>query len=156
MADEYEILPHQLLQDLKYEVEALKKKLTQPDTKSNELILEIESLKDSLHELQDIFKRALEENKGEDLAGTVRVLKEKVEAVVMQNETIAKALLAISERMDEQRTPVRAAAPSLMSQHTIGMPEMPGPMRMAPRPQMGPMDMPPPPPPSDKKRGLFK
>ena len=156
MADEYEILPHQLLQDLKYEVEALKKKLTQPDTKSNELILEIESLKDSLHELQDIFKRALEENKGEDLAGTVRVLKEKVEAVVMQNETIAKALLAISERMEEQRAPLRAAAPSLMSQHTIGMPEMPGPMRMAPRPQMGPMDMPPPPPPSDKKRGLFK
>ena len=58
--DEYEILPHQLLQDLKYDVEALKKKLTQPDTKSNELILEIESLKDSVHDLNDIFKKALE------------------------------------------------------------------------------------------------
>ena len=44
MADEeYEILPHQLLSDLKYDVEALKKKLSQPDAKANELILEIES-----------------------------------------------------------------------------------------------------------------
>ena len=35
---EYEILPHQLLSDLKYDVEALKKKLDQPDSKANELI----------------------------------------------------------------------------------------------------------------------
>ena len=42
MTQEYEILPHKLISDLKYDVEALKKKLTQPDAKANELILEIE------------------------------------------------------------------------------------------------------------------
>ena len=59
--EEYEILPHQLLSDLKYDVEALKKKLTQPDNKINELILEIESLKDSIHELNIVFEKALQE-----------------------------------------------------------------------------------------------
>ena len=61
--EEYEILPHQLLSDLKTEVEALKKKLTQPDAKANELILEIESLKDSVHELNVVFEKAMEEMK---------------------------------------------------------------------------------------------
>ena len=55
--DDYEILPHQLLADLKYDIEALKKRLSQPDSKMQELILEIESLKDSIHELNTVFKR---------------------------------------------------------------------------------------------------
>jgi len=87
MADEeYEILPHQLLSDLKNEVEALKKKILQPDTKANELILEIESLKDSIHELTNIFKKALEETKEEDLTRVIKAVNEKMEAVISQNE----------------------------------------------------------------------
>ena len=157
MADEYEILPHQLLQDLKFEVEALKKKLLQPDAKSSELILEIESLKDSLHDLQELFRKALEENKGDDLGMVVKVLREKVEAVISQNETIAKALLAISDRLDEVVTKQVLRPVVAPAQHVMGMPEMPGPARMAPRPQFSnSMDIPPPPPSIDKKRGLFK
>lgn len=102
MADEdYEILPHQLLADLKYEVEALKKKLTQPDAKVNELILEIESLKDSIHELNVVFEKALQETKEEDISKIIRTINERMEAVVSQNETIAKGMIAISDKLDD-------------------------------------------------------
>ena len=65
--EDYEILPHQLLSDLKGDVEALKKKLSRPDSKANELILEIESMKDSVHDLNELFNKALEDQKEEDI-----------------------------------------------------------------------------------------
>jgi len=108
MADEeYEILPHQLLSDLKNEVEALKKKILQPDTKANELILEIESLKDSIHELTNIFKKALEETKEEDLTRVIKAVNEKMEAVISQNE--------IMSGRDQHRPEIIPAA------HTLGI-----------------------------------
>src|SRR3989344_9560500 len=91
---DYEILPHKLLSDLKYDVEALKKKLTHPDAKAVELILEIESLKDSIHELTSIFERAIEETKAEDLSKTI---KDRLDSVIKQNETIARGMIAKSE-----------------------------------------------------------
>ncbi|HLC91362.1 MAG TPA: hypothetical protein VJI15_06365 [Candidatus Nanoarchaeia archaeon] len=177
MAEEdYEILPHQLLQDLKFEVESLKKKLTQPDSKSNELILEIESMKDAIHELNSVFQKALAETKGEDVGKTIKTLKDKTEMVVSQNETIAKALIAISDKLDrfmQENKAVKQPQRMPQVQHTMGMPSIPGPGRMAPPPEMfsSPMGMPqmpsmampsamsgmPPPPPSPSRRkGLFQ
>ncbi|MDP3989608.1 MAG: hypothetical protein Q8Q01_00185 [archaeon] len=177
MADEeYEIIPHQLLSDLKFEVEALKKKLTQPDAKINELVLEIEGLKDSIHDLHTIFQKALEEVKGDDLGRTVSLLRERMETISRQNETIAQGMVAISEKVDDwmrssssQKAPPtqrptsqmpptdmqspRMGMPSSMArpQHQLGMPPIRGPARVAPSP-MPPMtsgmpDLPPPPPP---------
>ncbi len=102
MADnEYEILPHQLLEDLKFDVEALKKKLSEPEAKANELILEIETLKDSIHELNSVFSKALDETKEEDVYHSIKTLNERIDAVVTQNETIAKGMIAISDKVDE-------------------------------------------------------
>ncbi|MBU0457621.1 MAG: hypothetical protein ABH824_00045 [Nanoarchaeota archaeon] len=174
--DEYEILPHQLLSDLKYDVEALKKKLTQPDTKINELILEIESMKDSIHELNVVFEKALEETKEEDVSKIVRTLNERLETVVSQNEIIAKGMIAISDKLEDFMQKQSTTAGGMMqrpiapAQHTIGMPSMSGPGRVAPRPEqamesppmmMGEMNFPPPPPNANggakKSRvGLFK
>lgn len=173
--DEYEILPHQLLSDLKSEVEALKKKLTQPDTKMNELILEIESLKDSVHELTVIFQRALEEAKQEgDITKVVQQLTGRIDDVVRQNETIAKGMIAISDKLEDFMSKQSSSiAPPLgmmprpaSMQHTMGMPPMLG--RAAPMPPsmdasfMGSpgddLDLPPPPPKNiagKKKVGLF-
>lgn len=152
--EEYEILPHQLLQDLKYDVESLKKKLTHPDRKAEELILEIESLKDSIHELTLIFQKALEETKDENLTAVVKTVNERMEAVVSQNETIAKGMIAISDKLEDwmNHASAKPAAPSV--QHTMGPPPMAGP-RMAPMPSMGGMP-PPPPAPGKKRTGLFK
>lgn len=168
MTEDYEILPHQVLQDLKGEVEQLKKRLMQPDAKMNELILEIESMKDSIHELHAVFQKALDEAKGEDVSTTIRTLKEKVENVVSQNETIAKALIAISDKIDdftsnrEVRPMARPGTPFQVPamQHNFGAPMMPGPARTAPPPMMAPpgmgMGMPPPPPSASKRKGIFQ
>jgi len=172
--DEYEILPHQLLADLKDEVEALKKKLTQPDTKVNELILEIESIKDSIHELNSIFQKAMQETKEEDPARTLKLLQDKVGTVLSQNEVIAKGMVAISDKLEDwmrkqgQAKPGIASAPSASPMSFSGTsmaPPLPmaGP-RFAPRLEMNfsnpnaDLDFPPPPPSlSGKKRasGLF-
>jgi hypothetical protein len=161
--NEYEILPHQLLQDLKYDVEALKKKLSQPDAKVNELILEIESLKDTIHELTNIFHKALDTAKDDgDVTKTVSILKEKMEAVVTQNETIAKGMIAISDKLEDWMgnsggASVRPSGPP--PQHSMGVPSEHGPSRMAPMPSMQPPSAPqmdfPPPPPGGKRKGLF-
>lgn len=182
--DEYEILPHQLLADLKSDVEALKKKLTQPDNKADELILEMESLKDSVHELTSIFQKALEATKEEDVSKSMKVFNEKINNIVSQNETIARGMIAISDKLEDfmakqsgQPAPalVIAQAPQIAVKHTIGAPVAGGmPGRVAPVPPMPPgMDYPigpgpadsgnfdfPPPPPgmAEKKKriGLFK
>jgi len=172
MDDDYEILPHKLLEDLKYDVEALKNKLSQPDNKIQELLLEIESLKDSLHELTAVFNKALEQSGEEDLG---KLLK----SVVSQNETIARGMIAISDKLEDfmgrnkatimpttMPRPVSASLPPAAHQqaytgvrHTIGMPPTSGPGKVAPMPQMPGMsfgidnDFPPPPPGMAKKRG---
>src|SRR3989338_3790848 len=154
--DDYELLPQQVIADLKYEVEALKKKLTQPDAKANELILEIESMKDAVHELNMVFEKALQQMKEEDVSKTFQSLLEKLDTVVSQNETIAKGMIAISDRLDDF---MNKQGRSSMPQVTMGPPSMPG--RVAPRPEAAamqmPSDFPPPPGPSGRKPrvGLF-
>lgn len=168
--EEYELLPHQLLADLKDDVEALKKRLAQPDTKINELILEIESLKDSIHELNSIFQQAMQQTKEEDPARTLKLLQDKVGTVLTQNETIARGMVAISDKVEDwmrkQGAIKLAVAPVAASGPQMSM-APPTPMtgpRFAPRPEMNfsapnaDLDFPPPPPNlSGKKRasGLF-
>ncbi len=181
--EEYEMIPHQLLSDLKYDVEALKKKLTQPDNKSNELILEIESLKDSIHELNMVFQKALEETKSEDPLQEITQINTRINDVIKQNETIAQGMIAISDKLEEFMTkssePVerKISAPTSMVpgaanpdvHHTMGPPVPPGPGKVAPPPQamaatnpnVGEpiIDFPPPPPSANggkKRLGLFK
>ena len=165
---DYEILPHKLLEDLKYDVEALKKKLSHPDAKMQELLLEIEMLKDSIHDLNDIFRRALETTKGDDPSGSMKVVTEKLSAVVSQNETIAKGMIAISDKLEDwmnKTAGLPAAQPSVptsspasmmprmppSAQHSMGPPPQ---GRAAPPPGGIDMDMPPPPP-GKKRKGLF-
>ena len=169
---EHQPLPQNyLMLDLKHEVEALKKKLSQPDTKSQELVLEIESLKDAVHKLDAIFEKALKEMKEEDFSKTLHDLMEKVTALTSQNQALAQGMTAWSDKLDAlvgRPMPRPAAGPSML-QHTMGTPMMPG--RFAPRPEMAAPSMPPampattseaagfpppPPAPTGKKRvGLF-
>ncbi len=181
---DYELLPHQVLSELKQDIDALKKRLSQPDAKLNELMLEIESLKDNIHELNAIFQKVLDGTRTEDPSLTLRTTIEKLDAVVSQNETIARGMIAISDKLGDfmAKQGVGLAIPRGPSaypvQHTMGMPTSPGPGRMAPRPSMmmggaqpaamissnqqsqSPLedfDLPPPPPnPGAKKRvGVF-
>jgi len=157
--DDYEILPHKLLEDLKFDVEALKKRLTEPDTKSNELILEIETLKDSVHELNTIFKEALEETKEEDVFKSIQLLNERMDAVVTQNETIAKGMIAIADKVDGFMDNFQKAPRPQMSSMAQSAPPMNNFSQRAP-PGMPPApgDMPPPPSPNGngkRRKGFF-
>lgn len=164
--DENEVLPSQLLVGLKNEVEALQKKLAQPDAKANELILEMESLKDSIHDLTNLFQKALEETKEEDLSKVIKTVNERLDTVVSQNETIARGMIAISDKVEDWINKQRGSSPmtsapamgqgqSAPVYHSMGMPQMGS--RNAPRPMGGAPDLgdlPPPPPQMNKKRTL--
>ena len=168
--EEYELLPHKLLADLKDDVELLRKKLNQPETKINELILEIESMKDSIHELNTVFAKALEDTGEEDPHKTIKILENKVETILTQNEIIAKGMVAISDKlehfMNQQTTvpqkivsPQQTSSPMSSMQHSMGPPAMPGPRTAPPAQMQSPgagLDFPPPPPSAAaKKRGIF-
>ena len=170
---DFEFFPQKLIADLKYDVEALKKKLSQPDTKIQELILDIESLKDCIHDLNNIFQKAIELSKDEDPTQKLQQLTSKIDEVVTQNETIAKGMIAISDKLEnfmsknQAPTPQSRSAPNTNIQHTMGMPALPRSRTAPPLNFEEPfkasdsMDLPPPPPRgkfSDKKRligGMF-
>jgi phage shock protein A len=167
---EHRTLSHETLSDIKYDVDALKKKLHHPESQTQELILEIESLKDSVHEMNEIFKRALKEVKEDDASRTLKIITERLEAVVTQNETIAKGMVAISDKLEDfmHNQGASSIGGSVASgRHIMSAPSMPGTSRNAPLPQMsspsfsgmGGSSLPPPPVYSDterKKLGLFK
>lgn len=158
---EHEHLPHSVIVDLKHDVEALKNKLSQPDTKSHELILEIESLKDAVHQLNVIFEKALKEVKEDNLTDMLRSLTERLNAVVTHNETMAQSMSLLSDKVDSLMRMNRSSGsgmPSMGVQHSMGTPAMSG--RVAPRLDMSssmPAGFPTaPPPPGNRKRvGLF-
>ena len=163
---EHEHLPHSLMVDLKHDVEALQKKLAHPDAKAHELILEIESLKDAVHQLNVIFEKALKEMKEEDITKNFKNMMEKVNMLAAQNETIAQGMVAVSEKLDTfmtrqlGRTIGQPSTSGVQVQHAMGAPAMLG--RIAPRPEMSMPSAseqggfpPPPPGPSKKRVGLF-
>ncbi len=176
-SDDYELLPQQVIQDLKYEVEALKKRLSAPDAKINELILELESMKESMHDLHSIFQQALAEVKGDDNTHSKKLddSSSKIDILMQQNETIAKGMVAIADKVDDfvskqNRSPMQMptqgnfqpqnyTSQSPSPQINMGMPPMGGPSRMAPQPNFAELppltpsasgqdedDFPPPPP----------
>ena len=155
MAEDYELLPHKLISSLKEDVELLKNKLSEPDSKVNELVLEIESLKDSIHELHLVFQKALENTKENDVFETIQQIERQIKKTVEQNETIAQGMVAISDKVDEfinksaQPHPAfHAPRPAHLLTPNVSPPSMP--RQMTPpihTPGMpSPSHMPPPPP----------
>ncbi len=169
--DEYEMIPHKLLADLKYDVETLQKRLTQPDSKVEELLLELENVKSAVHDLTTVFTKALEEIKDDgDLGKKMELIVEKLDAVVSQNETIARGMVAVADKVDDfvikggsslpQVEVPRPQAQAAPIQHDMGTTQGHGPSKTAPYPSMnqmpqpqGDMDFPPPPPGMRQKRG---
>ncbi|HLC89050.1 MAG TPA: hypothetical protein VJG49_03360, partial [Candidatus Nanoarchaeia archaeon] len=129
-----------------------------------------------------VFEKAMEEMKDEDAGETLKTIKEKLNTVVTQNETIARGMIAISDKLEDfmkrqsvtpPATPARSAFPTpaygqqgplMPIRHDMGAPAS-GPTRMAPIPMSitteDENNLPPPPPAFDggRKRnlgGLFR
>lgn len=162
--EEYEILPHKILEDLKFDVEALKDKLMEPDNKAKELILEIENLKDHILDLQEVFDKALKTTDEEDPFKKMDKIEEQIIKVVKQNETIAKGMIAISDKVDElsKKIDQKPAEPQFKPEmkqvnHNMGMPDTPFSRMPDMTPKMDESESNfPPPPPSMGKSGQKK
>ena len=111
-----------------------------------------------------IFQKSLETIQGEgDITKTIQILNQRLDTVVTQNETIAKGMVAISDKLEDfmnknnSESQVSISKPASPPQHSMGMPTMSrGPARVAPQPMVSNDAMPPPPPSKAKRQGIFK
>jgi len=182
MKDDYELFPHKMIEELKFDIEALKKKLLEPDKAAEELMAEMADLKEEIKELHNIFQETLVDIKEEDSAKLLKVMENKIETVNTQNETIARGMVAISDKLEDfmqkNQGPARMVHQTGAAQHTAmapmgarppvapprppaPAPQMPpgytGPTAPPPGAQAPPPGMPAPPtPPKAKREGIFK
>lgn len=185
--DEFELVPKGMLRELKKEIDLLKGSKTQD---GDDLGKSLALMRKSIDSMHDLFKKAAEEIKLEDrdqnvLEKKLAPLTEKIEALSEQNQKIAKALVTVSNMVQEnmkkfeehKEAPFPAPQPPKMGP-PLGSPPAYGPspaqgdFTAAPSHSMG--GMPPPlerrpedltssvtrgqgmmPPPPPKKKGLF-
>lgn len=163
MADneEWEMIPHKLLSDLKDEVQGLKEKLDQPSLRSD-MISTILELKASLKQLQGVIQTAIDAVGKEENDPALTQLQAKMSNLEQQNTQIAQALVTIADLVEsmnkkmEGSPPPRPVPPPLRPLP----PRPPQPQRMAPppprpAPRQPPMGMPPPPPPFEANEPPF-
>lgn len=174
--EEYEIIPHQILSDLRDEVEAVKQRLTTPvGEMEKELLASIADLKNSITQLNEMVKSAAAEVKKEEKEGAAVQLKRlnnKLDEMEKQNEQMAHALLTIANMVEKSQRPAppRPMPPKMAPPMPPKAPPLP-PKPMGPPPGPAPMpppgmpgEMPPPPGPplppgaefeQKKKKGLL-
>ena len=113
--EDYELLPHNELLELKDELKKLKSK---PGSKNSKLDnVSIDNLNSSIHKLMMIFKDASKDLKNENneerhLSSKIDDAVEKMDMVIYQNEKIAEGIITIAEMLgkgsqknDELETP---------------------------------------------------
>jgi len=118
MKDDYELFPQKMIEELKYDIEALKKKLMAPDKAAEELMAEIADLKEEIKELHNIFQETLTDIKEEDSAKLLKTMENKIETVNTQNETIARGMVAISDKLEDFMTKSQGPTRMMPVQHT--------------------------------------
>ena len=144
--EEYELLPHKEVEELKEELRRLKEFELTPTKKMEVSILELNK---KLDRLLEVFERASHDLRVEEGGLTfkekMRPLADKMNKILEQNAEIASGILAIAD-MIKGETPERPSMPELAP--PPGMP--PKPIAPAPRP-IPPPGAPPIPPPAAAK-----
>ncbi len=137
--DEYELLPHKEIEDLKEELSKLKEFEIAPSKKMQVSLLELNT---KLDKLLTIFEDATHEMRIEEgglsFTEKMKPLLEKMNKILEQNSEIASGILALADMVKEvketKEAPRMEAPPSFAPE--APMPPMP-PMGMeAPRPPM--------------------
>lgn len=101
--DEYEILPHKELIDLKKQIAEMKQSYAAKPAMQES----IDALNRSINSLMHLFKTAseeirLEKHDEETVAGKLGPVMKKLNEIEAQNEKIAEAILAISDMIHEK------------------------------------------------------
>ena len=144
--DEYELLPHKEIQELKGERAKLKEFEVTPTKKMEGSLLELNT---KLDKLLTIFEDAMHELRVEEgslsFAEKMQPLLKKMNKILEQNAEIASGILALADMVKELRGEKMPERPALAPTPSAVTPFMP-PM-MPPRPPSMPPVAPPPPPP---------
>ncbi len=146
--EEYELLPHKEIEDLKNELSKLKDFEIAPSKKMHVSLLE---LNNKLDKLLTIFDDAAHEMRVEEgglsFAEKMRPLLEKMNKILEQNSEIASGIIALADMVKDTRSPqpMMHEEPE-MPEPAMAMPSMPPNLsqfqQRAPPPQ-GAMPMPP-------------
>lgn len=146
--EEYEIMPHKTIENIKKELEELKKKAVSKEAISEESFMKsLDSLTNSINGLMALFKEATEEMRVEEeaeetLKAKINPLMHKVQDIENENRTIAKGILAIAdmikERLPEKKPEVERIT-RVWRERLVPKPKIVMPPPVPPRP------MPPPP-----------
>jgi len=113
--DEYELIPHKEIVELKKEIQGLKEQLRgKTETGDSQ-----KTLMDSINELITVFKEATEElRKKPEPADTTSVL-------IKQNEIIAKGILALADIMNEHLPQISKNTQMAFGQTALGQKPVP-------------------------------
>ena len=142
MADdeEYELVPHKIVSDLKKEVDDLKQNPFGGSTAGNDLQGSMNALAHSINDLLTLFKDAtdqmrMEEKDSQVFTKRLDPMLEKLDTIIDQNQKIAKGILAVADMLKEHlRHKPRTFMPGPpMERYQQPMPQVP---RMQP-PQQG-------------------
>ena len=155
-ADEYELLPHREIEELKEELSKLKEFEIAPSKKLHVSLLELNTKLDKLIMIfEDATHELRMEEGGLSFTEKMRPLLEKMNKILEQNAEIASGILALADIVKEGKgesnvkedlgLPPMESAP--MNDSSFGLPPLP--VGRAPPPMSAPMTMgmPPPPPP---------
>ena len=155
--EEWEVIPHKILADLRDEVHLLKEKISQPSTRKDMSDAMVD-LKQSIDQMQSIFKVALETTEKDSNAEIMA----KLATIEKQNEQIAQALVSIADLVENKREMPDLKMPTAMPLMPTPiappmrmLPPMPSMRAPPPLPRSPSMSQLPPPPPAPPKRGLL-
>lgn len=125
--DEFELVPRGALKDLKKEIELLKQGQTRSG--DDDLSKNITLLRKSVDAMYDLFKKAAEEIKLEDrdqnlIEKKLEPLTSKIEVLSEQNQKIAKALVTISNMVQDNMKKIDETTKKMEDGH-VEMPKLP-------------------------------
>lgn len=115
--EEYEIMPHRTIENIKHELEDLKKRATSKDAISSESFRSsLDNLTQSINSLMALFKEAAEEMKLEEetessLKENIGPLIHKINEIEEENKTIAKGILTVADMIKDMKTEKRIERP---------------------------------------------
>ena len=102
MADEYEIVPEREVEDLKRDVDEIKKNPLGSSPAGRELVRSIKDLTDSVNHLIALFRDAadamkLEEKESEAIGKKLSPMLDKFNVLIDQNEKIARGIVGVAD-----------------------------------------------------------
>jgi hypothetical protein len=143
--DDYALVPEREVEELKKEVEDLRKNPVGSTPEGKELMEQVESLNQTIHSLSDFFKEASESlERFESKPKEESKIEPKVDELIEQNKKIAKGIIAVADLVKDLTMKMESAhaeapkikqpkpampqpsfSPPNMSQHNDQMPPMP-------------------------------